>query len=126
MRPAASVLGVPGHLMVVLEILANGDQRCDAVADCRAELLGGPSPHVSGGEHTGDGRLEPALVVHESPSVEVNRAAEEGSVGIEPDEDECGAWGHHLLLARRPVPKPDGFEAALAGELDDLGVPMDD
>ena len=69
---------------------------------------------------------EAALVVDESARVEVDDAAKKGGVGVEADEHEGGTRVHHLLLAGGAVTEPDGFELALAGELDDLGVAMHD
>ena len=47
---ARSVLGVPGHLVMLLEVLANGDERRDAITDRRSELLRRATANVAGHE----------------------------------------------------------------------------
>src|SRR5579863_2598212 len=119
-----SVLGVPGHLVVLLEVFTDSDERRDAVTDRRPELLGGATADVAGHEHPRNRRPEAALVVHEPTRVEIHAPAKKGGVGVEADEHEGPARMHDLLLAGATIPEPHGLEFPGAGEADDLAVAM--
>src|ERR1035437_8780582 len=90
-----SVLRVPGHLMVFLQVFADRDERRDAIAHRRPELLGRAAPDISRGEDAGHRRGETALVVDKAAELKIDAPRKKGGVGTETDENERGPRRDH-------------------------------
>ena len=105
-RPALRRVRCLAHVPVAAEVLANRDQRRDAVPRRRSELLRRARPHVSGGVHAGQ-RGREALGGDEAPLVQLDRPAQELRVRRQPDEDEDTRGLPGELLAALAVARAD-------------------
>src|ERR1700686_4752584 len=102
-----------GQLVVLLQVLAHGKQRRDAVTDSAAQLLRGAAADVAGAEDAGQRCPESALVVDKATRVEVHAAPEKCGVGIQADEDESCLRRERLLLAGGAVAHDNRLQFAL-------------
>ena len=83
----SSGLGEGWCLVVMAFEVPAGHEECgDSVADRRAELFGRSCAHVAGGEHAGDGGFHGGTGDQKSAGIAAHCSAQEGAVGLQPDE----------------------------------------